>query len=145
MNQTSKLLLQLVTPERKTFEDDIDQVTIPTIEGNITVLPNHMSLVTSIEPGELIVKQGSKETNIASGFGFAQITGKQVSVLTDLAEEAAEISEKEAEEARKRAEDALKEKERLSGEEYAAVAASLEKSLARLRVKRRHVKRASRV
>ena len=130
--------LSLVTPERKTFEGDIDQVTIPTTQGNITVLPNHMSLVTSIKPGELIVKQGTKETSIASGFGFAQITGQQVSVLTDLAEEATEISEKEAEEARRRAQETLKNKERLSGEEYAVVAASLEKSLARLRVKRRY-------
>ena len=130
--------LSLVTPERKTFEGDIDQVTIPTSQGDITVLPNHMSLVTSIEPGELMVKQGNKETSIVSGYGFAQITGKQVSILTDLAEETAEISEKEAEEARKRAEDALKERERLSSEEYAAVAAALEKSLARLRIKRRH-------
>ena len=138
MDGTSKFLLQLVTPEKKSFDDVVDQVTIPTIEGNITVLPNHMSLVTSIKPGELIVKQGSKETNIASGFGFAQITGQQVSILTDLAEEAENISEKEAEEARRRAEDTLKEKERLSSEEYAAVAAALEKSLVRLRVKRRH-------
>lgn len=138
MDGTAKFLLQLVTPEKKSFDDVVDQVTIPTIEGNITVLPNHMSLVTSIKPGELIVKQGSKETNIASGFGFAQITGQQVSILTDLAEEAENISEKEAEEARRRAEDTLKEKERLSSEEYAAVAAALEKSLVRLRVKRRH-------
>lgn len=130
--------LFLVTPEKKTFDGEIDQVTIPTSEGNITVLPNHMPVVTQLEPGELVVKQGSKETSIASGYGFAQITGKQVSVLTDLAEEAGEISEKEAEEARTRAEDALKDKERLSSEEYAAVAAALEKSLVRLRVKRRH-------
>ena len=129
--------LSLVTPEKKTFEGDIDQVTIPTSQGNITVLPNHMSVVAQLEPGELIVKQGNKETNIASGYGFAQITGKQVSVLTDLAEEVGEISEKEAEEARKRAVEALKDKERLSGEEYASVAAALEKSLVRLRIKRR--------
>lgn len=130
--------LSLVTPERKTFEGDIDQVTIPTSQGSITVLPNHMQVVAQLEPGELIVKQGTKETNIASGYGFAQITGEQVSVLTDLAEEVSEISEKEAEEARKRAVEALKDKERLSGEEYASVAASLEKSLVRLRIKRRH-------
>ena len=130
--------LSLVTPEKKTFEGDIDQVTIPTSQGNITVLPNHMSVVAQLEPGELIVKQGNKETNIASGYGFAQITGKQVSVLTDLAEEVSEISEKEAEEARKRAVEALKDKERLSSEEYASVAAALEKSLVRLRIKRRH-------
>jgi len=130
--------LSLVTPERKTFEDDIDQVTIPTSQGSITVLPNHMQVVAQLEPGELIVKQGNKETSIASGYGFAQITGKQVSILTDLAEEVSEISEKEAEEARKRAVEALKDKERLSSEEYASVAAALEKSLVRLRIKRRH-------
>lgn len=138
MNQTSKLLLQLVTPEKKTFEGEIDQVTLPTALGQITVLPNHMSIVSQLEPGELVVKRDSKETILASGYGFAEITGQQVSVLTDLAEEVADISEKEAEEARKRAEDALKNKERLSSEEYAQVATALEKSLARLRVKRRH-------
>ena len=106
--------LSLVTPEKKTFEGDIDQVTILTSQGNITVLPNHMSVVAQLEPGELIVKQGNKETNIASGYGFAQITGKQVSVLTELSEEVGEISEKEAEEARKRAVTAMKEKERRS-------------------------------
>ncbi len=130
--------LTLTTPERTTFEGEIDQVTLPTSLGQITVLPGHMSTVTQLEPGELVVKKDSKETNLASGFGFAEITGEQVSVLTDLAEEVGEISEKEAEEARRRAEEALQNKERLSGEEYAAVATALEKSLARLRVKRRH-------
>ena len=130
--------LSLVTPERKTFEGDIDQVTIPTSQGNITVLPNHMPVVTELEPGELIIKQGSSETSIASGYGFAQFTVQKVSVLTDLTEEVSEISEKEAEEARKRALEAMKDKERLSSEEYASVAAALEKSLVRLRIKRRH-------
>lgn len=130
--------LSLVTPERKTFEGEVDQVTIPTIQGQITVLPGHMPVVSQLEPGELIVRSGNKETIMASGYGFAEINGGGVNVLTDLAEEEAEISEKEAEEARKRAEEALRDRERLSNEEYAAVAAALEKSLARLRVKRRH-------
>ena len=130
--------LSLVTPERKTFDGEVDQVTLPTALGQITVLPNHMSIVSQLEPGELVVKRDNKETILASGYGFAEINGRQVSVLTDLAEEVADISEKEAEEARKRAQDTLQNKERLSGEEYAAVAAVLEKSLVRLRVKRRH-------
>src|SRR3989344_5941063 len=130
--------LTIATPERKTYDGEIDQITIPTPDGQITVLPGHTSLVTQLKPGELILKEGNKEINLAVGYGFAEINSKQVSVLTDLAEEVAEISEKEAEEARRRAEEALEEKGRLSSEEYAAVAASLEKSLARLRVKRRH-------
>jgi len=132
--------LNIVTPERKTFEGEIDQVTVPTTLGQITVLTGHMPIISQLEPGELILKQGTKETHMATGYGFAEITGKDVSVLTDLAEEAAEISEKEAEEARKRAEQALKDKDRLSNEEYAVVTAALEKSLARLRVKRHHRK-----
>lgn len=116
-------------------------MSLPTTTGQITVLPGHTSLVTQISPGELIAVQKGKDSHLAVGFGFAEISAKNVSVLTDLAEGAAEISEKEAEEARKRAEEALKDKERLSSEEYAAVAAALEKSLARLRVKRHHYPR----
>jgi len=116
----------------------VGEVTLPTADGEITILPGHTSLVTQIQPGELIVKKEGKETNLAVGYGFAQINGTQVSVLTDLAEEVAEISEKEAEEARRRAEEALRNRGKLSSEEYAAIAAALQKSLARLRVRRRH-------
>lgn len=130
--------LIIVTPEKKTFEDEIEQITLPTSTGQITVLPGHINLVTQLIPGELVVKQKSKSIHLAVGFGFAEISAKSVAVLTDLAEEHTEISEKEAEEAKKRAQDALKEKERLSKEEYAQVAAALEKSLVRLKVKRRH-------
>lgn len=130
--------LIIVTPEKKIFEDEIDQVTLPTSTGQITVLPDHTSLVTQLTPGELTIKQKGKQINLAVGFGFAEINTKQVSILTDLAKETLEISEKAAEEARKRAKEALKDRERLSAEEYAQVAASLEKSLAQLKVKRKH-------
>jgi F-type H+-transporting ATPase subunit epsilon len=130
--------LQIVTPERVAFEGEIEQITLPTSLGQITVLPGHVSLVTQIVPGELIIKQQNKFKSFAAGYGFADINSKKVSVLTDLADYAEDISEKEAEEARKRAQDALKEKERFSKEEYAQVAAALEKSLVRLKVKRRH-------
>lgn len=130
--------LEIVTPEKKAFEDEVDQVSLTTTEGQITVLPHHLPVFTQLAAGEIIAKKAGKTMNLASGGGFAEITQDRVSVLTDLAERADEIDEKSVLEAKKRAEEALKEKHTLSEEEYAATAAALEKALAQLKVKRRH-------
>ena len=106
--------LEIVTPERIAYSEEIDQVSLPTANGQITVLPGHVSLVTSLLPGELILKKGNTTIVLASGGGFAQVSGNKVSVMTDLAQRAEEIDEKSAEDARKRAQAALAEKERLS-------------------------------
>lgn len=133
--------IEIVTPERVAYSEEADQVTLPTADGEITVLPNHVPLVTQLLPGELTVKKGSQYIILASGGGFSEITGKKVSVVTDLAQKPEEIDERDAEEARKRAEEALKAGERLSEEEFALTAANLQKALAQLRVKRRHRRR----
>lgn len=130
--------LEIVTPEKKAFEDEVDQVSLTTTEGQITVLPHHLPVFTQLSAGEIIAKKADKTINLASGGGFAEITGSRVSVLTDLADRPEEIDEKKVEEAKKRAEEAMKEKHLLSEEEFAATAAALEKALAQLRVKRRH-------
>jgi F-type H+-transporting ATPase subunit epsilon len=130
--------LQIITPERIAFDDDVDQVTLPTETGQITVLPHHTSLVTNIEPGELIFKKQQKETVMAAGFGFAQIGPDNVKVLVDLATPQEHLQEKEIEEAKHQAEEALKQKHILSEEEYALAAAELQKALAQLRIKHRH-------
>lgn len=132
------LHLQIITPEKVVFDDDVDQVSLPTTEGQITVLPHHTNLITSIEPGELIYLKHQKETLLAAGFGFAQVGTQNVKVLVDLAAPAEEIEEKQIEEAKKIAEEKMKEKHTMSEEEYATVAANLQKALAQLRVKRRH-------
>jgi len=130
--------LQIITPEKITFDDEVDQVSLPTTTGQITVLPNHTPLVTSIEAGELIFKKHQKEAYFASGFGFAQIGGKNVKVLVDLAQEEEEIEERKIEEAKRQAEEAIKQKHLLSEEEYATAAANLQKALVQLKIKRRH-------
>ena len=132
------LHLQIITPEKKVFDDEVDQITLPTTTGQITVLPNHVALVTSIEAGEMVYKKHQKETTLASGFGFAQISPTEVKVLVDLAAPEEEIEEKKIEEARKQAEEALKQKHTLSEEEYATAAANLQKALVQLKIKRRH-------
>ncbi|MEX0621673.1 MAG: ATP synthase F1 subunit epsilon [Candidatus Woykebacteria bacterium] len=130
--------IEIVTPEKIAYSDEADLISLPTPEGEITVLPGHVSLVTQLLPGEITAKRGSQYIILASGGGFAKISKDKVSVVTDLAQRPEEIDERAAEEARKRAEEALTERERLSEEEFALVAASLQKALAQLRVKRRH-------
>lgn len=131
------LHLQIITPEKTVFDDDVDQVSLPTENGEITILPHHVGLVTTIQTGELIYKKHQKETHLAAGFGFAQVGKNSVKVLVDLAAPEEEIQEKAIEEAKKQAEEALKQKHLLSEEEYATAAANLQKSLAQLRIKRR--------
>jgi F-type H+-transporting ATPase subunit epsilon len=133
--------IEIVTPEKVAYSQDANQVTIPTPNGEITILPNHVPLITQLLAGELTVKKGDQYSVLASGGGFAEINGEKVSVVTDLAQSPDEIDERAAEEARKRAEVALSERERLSEEEFALTAANLQKALAQLRVKRRHRRR----
>jgi len=130
--------LEIVTPEKKVYEGEVDQVTLTTTEGQITVLPHHLPVFTQLAAGEITAKKDGKPIPLASGGGFAEITGDKVSVLTDLAQSPEEIDEKTVLEAKKRAEEAMKEKHILSEEEFAATAAALEKALAQLKVKRRH-------
>ena len=130
--------LEIVTPEEKVYSEEVDQVTLPTSTGQITILPQHLPVITQIVPGEITVKKAGKVSHLVTGEGFAEITHTSVSVLTDLAQPSEKIDEKAAEEARKRAEEALKQKHTMSEEEFAMTAAALEKALASLKVKRRH-------
>lgn len=130
--------LQIITPEKTVFDDEVDQVTLPTSQGQITILPQHVGLVTTIEPGDLIYKKHNKEHLLAAGFGFAQIGKHTTKVLVDLATPEEDLQEKAIEEAKKQAEVALKQKHLLSEEEYATAAANLQKALTQLKIKRRH-------
>lgn len=130
------LKLEIVTPEAKTYSDDVDSVVIPGIEGEMGVLPQHVPLMTKLAPGELRVSKGGEEIRLAVGEGFVEITQTSVSVLTDMAINESEIDESAAEAAVKRAEEALRD-EHISDEQYAALQATLQKSLAQLKVKRR--------
>jgi F-type H+-transporting ATPase subunit epsilon len=129
------LRLEIVTPETTAYSEDVEMVTLPGSEGELGVYPNHVPLLTTLNPGELRVLKGGKETFLAIGEGFVEITGSTVSVLTDMALEPAVIDESAAEAAVARAQAAMKED--LGKEECAAVTASLQKALAQLHVKRR--------
>jgi F-type H+-transporting ATPase subunit epsilon len=132
----AKLKLEIVTPEAMTYSDDVDSVVIPGIEGEMGILPQHVPLMTMLAPGELRVTKDGHEELLAVGEGFVAITQDTVSVLTDMAVKEGDIDETAAEAAIKRAEEAMK-ANHLGEEENAAVQASLLKSLAQLKVKRR--------
>jgi len=130
------LKLEIVTPEAKVYSEDVDMVTFPGIEGEMGIFPMHVPLMTQLAAGEISVRKGGQEFFLAVGDGFVEITAERVSILTDMAIKAENIDEAKAEEARQRAEARLA--ERLDDEEVATVKATLDHSLAQLKVKRRH-------
>ena len=129
------LRLEIVTPETTVYSEEVDMVTMQGIEGQMGILPEHVRLMTKSVLGEMIVHKDGKDDVLALGEGIVEITGDRVAVVTDMAIKAKNIDEAEIEEARKRAAARLREK--LSAEEAASVNASLARSLAQLRVKRR--------
>lgn len=129
------LRLEIVTPEKTAYSEDVEMVTLPGSEGELGVYPNHVPLLTTLNPGELRVLKGGRESFLAVGEGFVEITGDTVSVLTDMALEPSVIDESAAEAAVARAQAAMKEDH--GSEEVAAIQASLQKALAQLHVKRR--------
>jgi F-type H+-transporting ATPase subunit epsilon len=129
------LKLEIVTPDAVVYSEDVEMVTLPGVEGQLGILPQHIRLMTQMVPGEMIVRKSGHDDLFAVGGGLIEITGERVSILTDMAIAADKIDEAKVEEARQRAEARLREK--ISDEEVASVNASLARSLAQLRVKRR--------
>ena len=129
------LRLEIVTPEAKTYSEEVDSVTLPAAEGEMGVFPNHVPLMAQVVAGEVLARKNGQNYFLAIGEGFVQITGDRVAIMTDMAIKAENIDEAKAEEARRRAEARLSEK--LDDEEAAHVAAALAHSLAQLKVKRR--------
>lgn len=131
------LRLEIVTPEARSYSDDVDMVVLPGVEGELGIYPMHVPLLTSLNPGELRVLKDGKELALAVGEGFAEVTPGRVSVLTDMAIEENAIDETAVQAAIERAEAAIRDRDKLGDEELAAVQASLQKSFAQLKVKRR--------
>jgi F-type H+-transporting ATPase subunit epsilon len=129
------LKLEIVTPDTQAFSDEVEMVTLPGVEGEMGIFPMHVPLMTQIVAGEIMVRKGGRDSYLAVGEGFAEITGERVAVMTDMAIKAENIDEAKVEEARRRAEARLAEK--LDDEQLSMVNASLAHSTAQLKVKRR--------
>jgi F-type H+-transporting ATPase subunit epsilon len=132
------LKLEIVTPEAKTFADDVEMVTLTGIDGEMGIYPQHMPLMTQLVAGEIIARKDGQNIYLAVGDGFVQVTGERVAILTDMAIREENIDEAAAEEARKKAEARLSQK--LGDEEAATVQAALAHALTQIKVKQRHKK-----
>ena len=132
----AKLLLEIVTPEAKSFSGEVDMVVLPGVEGELGILPMHVPLMTELLPGEVRILQDGKQTELVVGTGFVEVSQTHVSILTDMAMADTEIDEAAAEEAMKRAEERVKEKD-LNSEEVAEIESAIARSLAQLKFKRR--------
>lgn len=132
----AKLKLEIVTPEAKIYSDEVDSVVLPGSEGDLGPLPEHAPLITALSAGELVLMKDGRQSVLAVGEGFVEITPTNVSVLTDMAINEADIDESAAEAAIQRAQEALK-ADQISDEDQAAAEAVMLKSLAQLKVKRR--------
>ncbi|MEK7591110.1 MAG: ATP synthase F1 subunit epsilon [Patescibacteria group bacterium] len=131
------LHLEIITPERVVFQGDADSVSLPTPQGEITILPHHIPLISIVAAGSVLVRKGSDEQLFAVSRGVIEVEGSTIRILTDTADRAAELEEETIEKAKKAAEALMKEKQN-DVEGFAEASAILERELARLHVARRH-------
>jgi F-type H+-transporting ATPase subunit epsilon len=132
------LSLEIVTAERHVLsEDDVDQVTAPSADGEITILPRHASLMALLQPGVLRVRKRGGETEYAITGGFLEVHQSRVRVLADAAERADEIDLRRVEEAAERARALLANRGQMRSDDFAAAVAELRRSQVRLKIVRR--------
>jgi len=130
---------KIATPEKVVYEDTIFQVSIPTTSGEITVLPNHIPLVSVLVAGELKIKDKEGEHAIALAGGFLEVRGNnEIIILTDNAERAEEIDLERAEEARKRAEEEMEQAKSREDVDFARLQAVIDREMNRVRVGKKY-------
>ncbi len=131
------LTLEIVTPEARVFSDTIDTVVIPTVDGEIGILPGHIPLLTQVQNGELRVTKGTVVSFLAVGGGFAQVSGDKVSILAERAITEDKIDEKAVENAMQRAEQAIKDAKDMDPAEFEHLQNMVRFSGTQLALKRR--------
>ncbi len=124
---------EIVTPERVVWRREVSQLTVPTTTGEITVLPNHIPLVSILQPGVISFKDiTSQEVEIvAVSNGFIEVMKDKVVILADTAERAEELDEGRIKEAQIRAEERRHQAQSVDSMQFADISAQIEKQLAR--------------
>ena len=135
-----KIKLKIITPEKVIFDGEVDEVLVPGIEGELGILPKHVSLLTALKAGELRMKKEGNWDNFAIMGGFVEVMpDSSVKILANSAEHAKDIDEARAIQAKEKAESLLKEKR--EDVKFTEAAAAMERALVRLKVaqrKRKH-------
>lgn len=136
---SKQLKLKIVTPERLVLEELVDQVSLPTTEGEITVLPDHIPLITGLASGDVVAFINNEHVPMAVVGGFIEVKKNdegvtEVAVLADFAEHLSEISDLAIEKAKARAEELKKLMENKEHVDFEHLEAELERSLTRVKI-----------
>lgn len=136
-NNTFKF--EIVSPEGAVYSGEIEEASLPTPQGEITILPHHSDLYTQVSQGEAIIKKGGKTEYVAVLGGFVEVSNYNVTVLADYAVPSHKIAAAQAKEAKERAEKLLREK--VGDKDFAIAERELQKSILELDVAERTRKR----
>lgn len=129
------LHISVVTPEKQLVSEEADEVVVPTVHGELTILPEHVALLAQLAPGELQIKKGNKTDHLVVVGGFLEVGKNNVTILADYAVHGKEISEAASQQAKDRAEKAMKEKK--SDVDFATAEAEFRRAILELRVAKR--------
>lgn len=138
-SMSKQIKLKIVTPERLILEELVDQVSLPTTEGEITVLPNHIPLIIGLASGDVVAFTGGEHVPMAVVGGFIEVkTGEngmtEVAVLADFAEHVHELSDEKIEQAIKKSEELRKQMENKDHVDFEHFESELERSLTRVKI-----------
>jgi len=136
---SKQLKLKIVTPEKLVLEEMVDQVSLPTTLGEITVLPDHIPLITGLKSGDIVAVVGGEQVPMAVAGGFLEVKQNEkgiteVAVLADFAEQVTEMTDASIEKAKTRAEELKKQMENKEVVDFEHFEAELERSLTRVKI-----------
>ncbi len=134
-----QIKLKIVTPERLVLEELVDQVSVPTTEGEITILPEHIPLITSLKSGDVVALVNNEHVPMAVVGGFLEVKKNEagmteVAVLADFAEHVGELSDEKIEQAKQKSEELRKQMENKEHVDFEHFEAELERSLTRVKI-----------
>jgi F-type H+-transporting ATPase subunit epsilon len=130
------LLLEIITPTKVVLKEEVDEIVAPAFDGEITILPNHVGLLTRLKSGELIIKKDKKTFAFAVMEGFLEINNNHVSILADYASRAEDIEIAKVQQASEKAKKLME--ERKGKADFAVAEAELRRSVLELKIARKY-------
>ena len=130
--------LEIITAEQQIYNDEVELVVAPGIEGELGILAHHAPLMTALQPGEILIRKDGEETYLAVTGGFIEVMGNKVTILADACERSDDINEERAQVAVDRAKERMSSQD--SGMQLEQAMASIRRAQVRLNVARRRTR-----
>jgi len=136
---SKKLQLRIITPEKLIFDELVEGVTLPTTEGELTILPNHISMIASLSSGDIVARENEESIPFAVSGGFVEVKNENkevitVAILADFAIHISSLSENIIENAKARAQELKKKKDNAEIVDFEHFESELERSLTQVRI-----------